>query len=207
MSVALSGSLARGDLRTTSDGTITSDLDLIPLVVRAADVLAARRQITPVLQAVTDRFAVDATAAITLLDAYRRVPCSAYVTSMTGEAFLTDPLQVGPAAPPVAQDPDECLPWLIQPITYDLAKACHEDPVTNLTKARSAALHLTSHLGPDDPPTPCRTPSGRCTSATTSPSCPPPPPTSTPPPPMAGSRPSATWCSWRTRASHSPTPR
>ncbi|MFD4320458.1 hypothetical protein [Streptomyces sp. NPDC058548] len=151
MSVALSGSLARGDFRTTSDGTITSDLDLIPLVVRATDVPAARRQITPVLQAVTDRFAIDATAAITLLDAYQRVPCAAYVTSMTGEAFLTDPLHVGPAAPPMAQDPDERLPWLIQPITYYLAKACHEDPVTNLTKARSAALHLTSHLGLDNP--------------------------------------------------------
>ncbi|MGW3387433.1 hypothetical protein [Streptomyces cinereoruber] len=150
MSVALSGSLARGDYRTSADGTITSDLDLIPIVSRATDVPAARRQITPVLQGVTDRFAIDATAAITLLATYRHVPCAPYVTSMAGRPFLTDPLDLGAALSPAPYSREERLPWLIQPITYYLAKASHEDPGTNLTKARTAALQLTDYLGLDD---------------------------------------------------------
>ncbi|MFJ9434783.1 hypothetical protein ACIRQY_34750 [Streptomyces sp. NPDC101490] len=149
VSVALSGSLARGDFRTGDDGTISSDLDLIAVVARATDVPATRRQITPVLQDVTDRFAIDATAAITLLDAYRRAPGAAYVTSMAGHPFLTDPLHLGPVLQPATRRPAERLPWLIQPVTYYLAKASHENPGTNLAKARRATLHLTAHLGLD----------------------------------------------------------
>ncbi|GEB57147.1 hypothetical protein [Streptomyces gardneri] len=148
-SVGLSGSLARGDYRTSDNGTVTSDLDLIPIVPRATDVPAVRRQITPVLQDVTDRFAIDATAAITLLAVYRQVPCASYITSMAGRQFLVDPLNLG-TAPSFTHTTDDLLPWLIQPITYYLAKASHEDPITNLAKARAAALHLTDHLGLDD---------------------------------------------------------
>ncbi|MFG2716559.1 hypothetical protein ACGFX2_39510 [Streptomyces goshikiensis] len=74
MSVALSGSLARGDFRTRTDGTITSDLDLIPVVPSPADVAAARAQLQPVLQSTADQFGITATAAITLQDRCLSVP-------------------------------------------------------------------------------------------------------------------------------------
>ncbi|MET7533906.1 hypothetical protein [Streptomyces goshikiensis] len=153
MSVALSGSLARGDFRTRTDGTITSDLDLIPVVPSPADVAAARAQLQPVLQSTADQFGITITAAITLQDRCLSVPRARYLTSMTAHPWLADPLDVAPrlaaastaALKTTADDPD--LPWLIQPITYYLAKATHEDPVTNIAKARTAASHLLGHLG------------------------------------------------------------
>ncbi|MFE4206320.1 hypothetical protein ACFRSX_35610 [Streptomyces goshikiensis] len=153
ISVALSGSLARGDFRARADGTISSDLDLIPIVPTPADVAAARAQLQPVLQSTADQFGITATAAITLQDRCLSVPRARYLTSMTAGPWLADPLDVAPrlaaastaALKTIADDPD--LPWLIQPITYYLAKATHEDPVTNIGKARTAATHLLGHLG------------------------------------------------------------
>ncbi|MBD0710664.1 MULTISPECIES: hypothetical protein [unclassified Streptomyces] len=156
MSVALSGSLARGDFRTDEDGTIVSDL--IPVVARATDVPGARRRIAPVLRDVAERFAIDATAAITLLSAYRNAPGAGYVTGMAGRPFLVDPLRLGLAPRPAAPRPAAHLPWLVQPVAYYLAKATHETPYVNLAKARTAALRLVRHLGIDDPDALCDLP-------------------------------------------------
>ncbi|UQW99109.1 hypothetical protein [Streptomyces sp. RerS4] len=150
MSIALSGSLARGDFRTRPDGTIISDLDLIPVIAGADDVASARRQLAPVLQDVADRFAITATAAITLDATRRKAPLARYLTSMAARPWLIDPLGLEGTTTPAADQAnpfgDPSLPWLFQPVTYYLAKATHEDPVTNLVKARAAADHLLDHL-------------------------------------------------------------
>ncbi len=145
MSVALSGSFARGDQRTGRGGHITSDLDLIPVIATSADAPAARVAILPILQHLADTFHLEATAAITTLPAFRRAGHAPYRTSMRPE-WLCDGLGLGPGAfcSSVHDDgaPYAALVWAIQPVTYYLAKATAQDPLTNLLKARSSAAGL-----------------------------------------------------------------
>ncbi|MFE6052644.1 hypothetical protein ACFQ6N_17965 [Kitasatospora sp. NPDC056446] len=145
MSVALSGSLARGDHRTGRSGHITSDLDLVPVVVAAADASAARAGLQPILQRLADTFRIEATAAVTTLAAFRAAGHAPYRTSMRPD-WLCDGLGLGPRAfdlpGPDDGDPHAALAWAMQPVTYYLAKATAQDPQTNLLKARSAAMGL-----------------------------------------------------------------
>ncbi|MEU8543000.1 hypothetical protein AB0C52_23945 [Streptomyces sp. NPDC048717] len=153
MSVALSGSLARGDHRTTRSGRITSDLDLIPIVATKADAPAARAVLAPILQRAATLFQIDATAAITTLDAFRQAPHAPYRASMRRE-WLCDGLNLGSDAfaEPVDPHPDTVLAWSIQPVAYYLAKATTADPQTNVLKARTAALRLAAATGPNERP-------------------------------------------------------
>ncbi|GAA1944370.1 hypothetical protein [Kitasatospora viridis] len=150
MSVALSGSLARGDHRTGANGRIVSDLDLIPVVPTAAHAPTARAVLQPVLSRLAQALRIEATAAITTLDAFHRAARARYRTSMWPE-WLIDGLGLGPNAfNQPAPDHTAELPWAIQPITYYLAKATDRDPRTNLAKARRAAnLLLAKGVGED----------------------------------------------------------
>ncbi|MGF1427095.1 hypothetical protein [Kitasatospora sp. LaBMicrA B282] len=142
MSVALSGSLARGDHRTGRGGHIASDLDLIPVVACATDAPAARAALEPILQRLAATFRIEATAAITTRDAFRNAAYAPYRTSMRRQ-WLTDGLALGEDAfAQPAVELHEVLPWTIQPITYYLAKATEADPGTNIAKARRAACRL-----------------------------------------------------------------
>ncbi|MGI5451364.1 hypothetical protein ACQEVM_37530 [Streptomyces sp. CA-243310] len=105
MSIALSGSLARGDYRTNPEGAITSDLDLIPVVRRATDVASARTQLEPILRETADRFQIVATAAVTLLTAFLDAPHARYVTSMPADPWITDPLDVATHTPATSRPP------------------------------------------------------------------------------------------------------
>lgn len=105
MSIALSGSLARGDYRTNPEGAITSDLDLIPVVRRATDVASARKQLEPILRETADRFQIVATAAVTLLTAFLDAPHARYVTSMPADPWITDPLDVAAHTPAASRPP------------------------------------------------------------------------------------------------------
>ncbi|MER7673123.1 hypothetical protein ABTY61_32340 [Kitasatospora sp. NPDC096128] len=160
MSVALSGSLARGDHRTGRSGHITSDLDLIPVVATPADAPTARAVLQPILQRLADTWQIEATAAITTLRAFRLAGHAPYRTSMRPQ-WLCDALRLGPDA--ITHPGDEAkgtaLAWALQPVTYYLAKATTHEPVTNLLKARTAAaraaaaFHLhTLTAGLDDLP-------------------------------------------------------
>ncbi|MGW3044187.1 hypothetical protein ACWC9T_30030 [Kitasatospora sp. NPDC001159] len=145
MSVALSGSLARGDHRTGRSGHITSDLDLIPVVAAPADAAAARAVLQPILQRLADAFGIEATAAITTLRAFRLAGHAPYRASMRPQ-WLCDGLGLGPDAfaRPDHDDsnPEAALAWAVQPVTYYLAKATAQDPPTNLLKARTCATRL-----------------------------------------------------------------
>ncbi|WP_405444666.1 hypothetical protein [Streptomyces erythrochromogenes] len=156
MSVALSGSLARSDFRTTTGGRIVSDLDLIPVVNTEAAVPAARAVLTPILQRIADRFSVTATAAITLHSAFAAAVHAPYRTSISGDWLCNGlglPAPHLEAARPSAagSTSPEALAWLLQPTTYYLAKATADDPHTNLVKARAATRHLARHLAADLP--------------------------------------------------------
>ncbi|MFK0016258.1 hypothetical protein [Streptomyces sp. NPDC091027] len=158
MSVALSGSLARSDYRTTTGGRITSDLDLIPVVNSAAEVQAARTALTPVLQRIADRFFVTATAAITLRSAFAAAVHAPYRTSISGDWLrnglgLPAPGLESPHPSAAGITSPEALARTMQPITYYLAKATADDPHTNLVKARAATRHLARHLPTDLPGT------------------------------------------------------
>ncbi|MFI1935914.1 hypothetical protein ACH44C_01770 [Streptomyces purpureus] len=149
-SVALSGSLSRGDARIAG-GRVLSDLDLIPVVDSADDVTLARKQLEPVLRDLADHYAVTCTAAITLRENFLRARHAGYVTSMRTRPFLCDPLglqeQLDSRAD-VAGGGDELLPWLAQPVTYYLAKAGATRPGENLAKAALAARRLVGAAAP-----------------------------------------------------------
>ncbi|GAB2699694.1 nucleotidyltransferase domain-containing protein [Kitasatospora kifunensis] len=152
MSVVLSGSLARGDHRTGRSGRITSDLDLIPVVADETDAPAARAVLEPILQRLANAFQIEATAAITTLSAFRRAKHAPYRTSMRCQ-WLCDGLGLGPDAF-TACDPNAsaALPWVIQPVSYYLAKANVTDPQTNLVKARTVAARLVGTAGVEELP-------------------------------------------------------
>ncbi|GLV87977.1 hypothetical protein Slala03_76660 [Streptomyces lavendulae subsp. lavendulae] len=142
MSVALSGSISRGDFRVR-DGEVVSDVDLIPVINSMTDVPAARSQLAPALRMISDRFHVTCTAAITLSEQFLRTRHAGYVTSMSDSPFVCDPL--GMQVRLRQLDPDchvSALPWRAQPVTYYLAKAGHTKPDQNLAKARAAADRL-----------------------------------------------------------------
>ncbi|MEU6932900.1 hypothetical protein AB0A05_27500 [Streptomyces sp. NPDC046374] len=150
VSVALSGSLARGDYRTGADGTVVSDLDLIPIVPGPDAVAPVRALLMPLLQETADRFEIEATAAITVLDAYRLARPAGYVTSMGAKPkFLVDGLGVADL-PPMELTTAAAVAWMVQPVTYYLAKATHDAPRTNLYKARAAMIRLFDHVGQVD---------------------------------------------------------
>ncbi|MBD0692981.1 hypothetical protein [Streptomyces sp. CBMA123] len=140
MSVALSGSLARGDHRTGRSGHITSDLDLIPIVATPADAPTARTVLQPILQRLADTWQIEATAAITTLRAFQLAGHAPYRTSMRPQ-WLCDALGLGPDAfARPGDDAEGTAPaWALQPVTYYLAKATAQEPATNLLKARTAA--------------------------------------------------------------------
>lgn len=154
-SVALSGSLSRGEARV-SNGRILSDLDLIPVVAVPEDAVLARKQLAPVLQELADHYTITCTAALTLEANFLRVRHAGYVTSMANQPFVWDPLGVRQrldAREDTTADPADVLPWLAQPVTYYLAKAGATAPEENLTKAARAALRLVQAAGlrPDAP--------------------------------------------------------
>ncbi|GGT56027.1 hypothetical protein GCM10010207_65110 [Streptomyces atratus] len=147
MSVAVSGSMARGDYRVAATGVVTSDLDLIPVIARAADVDLARAQLAPGLANLANRLEVACTAAITLMANYRQTPHAGYVTSMAQQPFVCDPLGLQQLPVPMPDtSPGRVLPWLVQPITYYLAKSGVSGHGQNLTKASLALRRLA-----DDP--------------------------------------------------------
>lgn len=142
MSVALSGSVSRGDCRVR-DGEVVSDVDLIPVVDSMADVPAARDQLAPALRMISDRFQVTCTAAITLSEQFLRTRHAGYVTSMTDSPFVCDPLGLQARLEGLGTSGHGSpLPWLVQPVTYYLAKGGHTNPAQNLAKARAAAERL-----------------------------------------------------------------
>ncbi|MCX5256831.1 hypothetical protein OOK27_22305 [Streptomyces canus] len=160
MSVALSGSISRGDFRSNRQGDVLSDLDLIPIVAHSADVSAARQQLEPIMQAAADHFGLTCTAAITLQENFLQVPDAAYVTSMAADPFLCDPLGLRDL-PKDTRGPErrDAIPWLIQPVTYYLAKTGHANPAGNLRKAGAALERLLDHLdilGEQAAPSPSR---------------------------------------------------
>ncbi|MFJ6780860.1 hypothetical protein [Streptomyces yangpuensis] len=155
-SVAISGSMSRGDFRVAEGGEILSDLDLIPVIRRREDAAAARRRLAPLLEDVANRFGITCTAAITLSDNFLRVRHAAFVTSMADRSFVCDPLglrlQLDRASDRTTRD---ILPWRVQPVTYYLAKAGHTKPLENVTKAVRAFELLIQSLtffghGPND---------------------------------------------------------
>ncbi|WP_406369672.1 hypothetical protein OG788_07690 [Streptomyces sp. NBC_00647] len=150
VSVALSGSMARGDYRAHG-GQVLSDLDLIPVIRSVSDVGIARNRIGPVLRTLADEFELTCTAAITLADNFLRVRNAAYVTSMSNRPFLCDPLrlqdELDRLTTPNTQD---AFPWLVQPVTYYLAKAGWTKPEENLGKALTSTRLLISELAGDD---------------------------------------------------------
>ncbi|MFF9011047.1 hypothetical protein ACF087_35385 [Streptomyces goshikiensis] len=142
MSVAVSGSMSRGDFRVRED-EVVSDLDLIPVVDDIADVADARLQLLPALRQISDRFQVTCTAAITLSTHFLRTRHAGYVTSMSASPFVCDPLGLQNRL----EEADTCaqgspLPWHAQPVTYYLAKAGYTKPTQNLAKARTATERL-----------------------------------------------------------------
>lgn len=149
--VALSGSVARGDYLVDDAGQVLSDVDVIPIVRCVEEAVALRAVVGPVLQQVADRFDVSCTAAITLLDTFQRARHAPYVTSMRGRSFLWDGLGLANGGP--TRDAEtQRFAWLAQPVTYYLAKAGSVDPDASLAKARraldalAAAVGVTAHV-------------------------------------------------------------
>lgn len=153
-SIALSGSLSRGEARIV-EGQVLSDLDLIPVVATAEDAALARKQLAPVLQELADLYSITCTAALTLEDHFLRVRHAGYVRSMAAQPFFWDPLGVHLrrqkraklGAEPDAGRPVEVLPWLAQPVTYYSAKAGVTAPQENVMKAARAARRLLDAAG------------------------------------------------------------
>ncbi|MEU5951484.1 hypothetical protein [Streptomyces sp. NPDC047525] len=148
-SVALSGSLSRGEARVTGR-RVLSDLDLIPVVLTPEDAILARKQLASVLQELSVLYEITCTAAITLEANFLRARHAGYVTSMATQPFAWDPLDVtqrlkGRSGEPTS--PADVLPWLVQPVTYYLAKAGALSPEENLAKAARATRHLLYKAG------------------------------------------------------------
>ncbi|MFJ6379481.1 hypothetical protein ACIQI7_05650 [Kitasatospora sp. NPDC092039] len=145
MSVAATGSLARGDHRTGPGGDIVSNLDLIHVVADGADVPEVRALVERRMQRISDTFRIETTSVIAMLPAFRMAGHAHYRISMRPEWFC-DGLGLGPEAfvhPGRAEgDQRAALSWMMQPVPYYLAKATVLDPTTNLAKARRAATRL-----------------------------------------------------------------
>ncbi|MBV2156720.1 hypothetical protein [Kitasatospora sp. SUK 42] len=144
MSVAATGSLARGDHRTGPTGDIVSNLDLIHVVADGADVPETRAVVERRMRRISDTFRIETTSVIARLPAFRLAGHAHYRISMRPEWFC-DGLGLGPATfgPPGDDgDPQAPLAWMMQPVPYYLAKATILDPTTNLAKARRAATRL-----------------------------------------------------------------
>ncbi|MET8539775.1 hypothetical protein ABZW03_03830 [Kitasatospora sp. NPDC004799] len=145
MSVAATGSLARGDHRTGPSGDIVSNLDLIHVVPDGADVPEVRALVGRKMKRITDDFRIETTSVIARLPAFRQAGHAHYRISMRPQWFC-DGLGLGPDAfddpGRTEDDPRTALAWMIQPVPYYLAKATVVDPTTNLAKARRAALRL-----------------------------------------------------------------
>ncbi|MFF4920571.1 hypothetical protein ACFY4B_08315 [Kitasatospora sp. NPDC001261] len=144
MSVAATGSLARGDHRTGPDGDVVSNLDLIHLVGEDAYVPDVRAVVGRRMRRISDTFGIETTSVIARLPAFRLAGHAHYRISMRPEWFC-DGLGLGPEAfdlPGHEDDPRAALAWMMQPVPYYLAKATVQDPPTNLAKARRAATRL-----------------------------------------------------------------
>ncbi|MFE7528809.1 hypothetical protein ACFU7Y_24275 [Kitasatospora sp. NPDC057542] len=145
MSVAATGSLARGDHRTGSSGDIVSNLDLVHVVAEDADVPQTRAVVGRKMRRISDAFRIETTSVIARLPAFRRAGHAHYRISMRPEWFC-DGLGLGPDAFSCPghdeDDPRTALAWMMQPVPYYLAKATILDPTTNLAKARRAAMRL-----------------------------------------------------------------
>lgn len=141
-SVALSGSLSRGDFRTR-DGQVVSDLDLIPVIRSEADAGPVRAQLAPVLRSLSDDSGLTVSAAITLADNFFRVRHAAYVTSMATRPFISDPLGLQAHLDGLPERASESvLPWLAQPVAYYLAKSGFAGREENIGKAVGALRRL-----------------------------------------------------------------
>ncbi|MER6379868.1 hypothetical protein [Streptomyces sp. NPDC001127] len=144
-SVAVSGSLSRGDFRVSANGEVLSDLDLMPIIACRENLVWVRTQLAPLLQKVADTLRLTCTAAITLSENFLRVRQAAYVTSMTSEPFVCDDLGLqAHLRRTLDQSLGSVLPWRIQPITYYLAKSGYMEREDNLAKAILAFQQLIS---------------------------------------------------------------
>lgn len=145
MSVAATGSLARGDHRTGPGGEVVSNLDLVHVVAEDADVPDVRALLGRRMRRISDTFRIETTSVIARLPAFRRAGHAHYRISMRPEWFC-DGLGLGPEAfdrpGHDGDDPRTALAWMVQPVPYYLAKATALDPATNLAKARRAATRL-----------------------------------------------------------------
>ncbi|MGW3076561.1 hypothetical protein [Kitasatospora sp. NPDC001132] len=167
MSVAATGSLARGDHRTGPGGEVLSNLDLVHVVAEDADVPDVRALVGRRMRRIADTFRIETTSVIARLPAFRQAAHAHYRISMRREWFC-DGLGLGPEAfdGPGREEDDlrTALAWMMQPVPYYLSKATAVDPTTNLAKARRAATRLADrfdlavvHDGLDDLPGTLRT--------------------------------------------------
>ncbi|MGW1178681.1 hypothetical protein ACWD4P_33750 [Kitasatospora sp. NPDC002543] len=145
MSVAATGSLARGDHRTGPGGDIVSNLDLVHVVAEDADVPRTRALLGRKMRRISDTFRIETTSVIARLPAFKRAGHAHYRISMRPQWF-GDGLGLGAEAfaPDGRDEGDQrtALAWMVQPVPYYLAKATVVDPTTNLAKARRAAIRL-----------------------------------------------------------------
>ncbi|MER5641237.1 hypothetical protein ABT095_30365 [Kitasatospora sp. NPDC002227] len=150
MSVAATGSIARGEHRTGPDGAVVSNLDLVHVLAEAAEVPRAHAVSGPIARRISDTFRIETTAVFAVLPAFRQAGHAHYRMTMRPEWFC-DGLELGPAAfappGPADGDPQAALAWALQPVPYYLAKATAVDPSTNLTKARNHAARLADRFG------------------------------------------------------------
>ncbi|MEV7360718.1 hypothetical protein [Kitasatospora sp. NPDC091276] len=153
MSVAATGSLARGEHRTGPAGDIVSNLDLIHVVADGADVPEVRAVLGRTMRRISDTFRIETTSVIARLPAFRLAGHAHYRISMRPEWFC-DGLGLGPEAfdhpGHDEDDPRAALAWMMQPVPYYLAKATILDPTTNLAKARRAAVRLADRFDLED---------------------------------------------------------
>lgn len=145
MSVAATGSLARGDHRTGPGGDVVSNLDLVHVVAEDADVAEVRHTVARRMRRISDTFRIETTSVIARLPVFRQAGHAHYRISMRREWFC-DGLELGVEGFELPgndeDDPRTALAWMVQPVPYYLAKATGVDPTTNLAKARRAALRL-----------------------------------------------------------------
>ncbi|MFJ3217454.1 hypothetical protein ACIPLC_16230 [Kitasatospora sp. NPDC086801] len=156
MSVAATGSLARGEHRTGPTGDIVSNLDLIHVVADGpggADVPEVRAVLGRKMRRISDAFRIETTSVIAMLPAFRLAGHAHYRISMRPEWFC-DGLGLGPEAfdhpSHDEDDPRAALAWMMQPVPYYLAKATVLEPTTNLAKARRAAMRLADRFDLED---------------------------------------------------------
>ncbi|MFF2118523.1 carbohydrate ABC transporter permease [Kitasatospora sp. NPDC058184] len=123
MSVAATGSLARGDHRTGPDGDVVSNLDLIHLVAEDAYVPDIRAVVGRRMRRISDTFGIETTSVIARLPAFRLAGHAHYRISMRPEWFC-DGLGLGPEAfdlPGHEDDPRAALAWMMQPVWARMA--------------------------------------------------------------------------------------